>query len=204
MPPPRRTGASEGNSVTTHYANLAKSIALCHSLEAAHRRAAPSVDDRLQLSRSNYSRKMREAIIFSCCGSWEADRIAIPVAAEEAARDANASSKTRSAAYVDRFIDGWTPGGVPELWYSPHWKKHAPLPQPARAMHDMSPQRRPASRAQSRPPSAAGGRSASAMSRPASRGAQLPAGGPRRRSATPAKGTTPAKHAASPTKRPNV
>eukprot|EP00672_Neobodo_designis_P019754 CAMPEP_0174846364 /NCGR_PEP_ID=MMETSP1114-20130205/12264_1 /TAXON_ID=312471 /ORGANISM="Neobodo designis, Strain CCAP 1951/1" /LENGTH=133 /DNA_ID=CAMNT_0016080627 /DNA_START=105 /DNA_END=502 /DNA_ORIENTATION=- len=131
---------------------MAKSIALCHSLEAAHRRAAPSLDDRLRLSRSNYSRKMREAILFSCCGSWEADRITIPE--RESQRDADHQSRTRSAAYVDRFIDGWTIGGVPELWFSPHWKKHEPAPKAPRAMHDASPQRAP-SRAPSRGPRSA-------------------------------------------------
>jgi hypothetical protein len=150
-----------------YLANIAKTVSICRGLEAAYARAKPPVDDRLLLSNSNYSRKLREAIMFTSCGSYTASRIEIPVKQNHGA-DAARRKFTRSNAYIDRFVDGWTVDGVPSLWFANSWRKHPPTQYAPRAATPQSPQRDPKRLTQTCT-SATGSvlRSASRLSRPA-------------------------------------
>ena len=102
----------------SHLTSLAKMISLCHSLEEAHgsERWAPS--EPVFLSKANCSKKLREAIMFSTCGSYVANSIQIvePEKVEDHRR-------TRKDKYVDKYIDSWTVNGTPTMWLSKKWRK---------------------------------------------------------------------------------
>ena len=102
----------------SHLTSLAKMISLVHSLEGAYdtNRWAPS--DPPQLSKANCSKKLREAIMFSTCGSYAANKVEIEVPETVAARDRN-----KKLGYVDRYVDGWTKSGTPTMWLSSKWRK---------------------------------------------------------------------------------
>lgn len=97
-------------------------VSLCHSLEAAHTvdRWASSDPDPIFIAQSNCSRRLREAIMFSTCGSFAANKIEI-----HDPRDFDdPRKKTMNTKYVKRYIDGWTEGGTPSMWRSRNWRKH--------------------------------------------------------------------------------
>lgn len=169
------------------YSNLAKTVSLCRSLEEAHSRATLGRGGAPPLSRSNYSKKLREAIIFTSCGSYEADRVPVPVSLEGEFYDMQ-KRRTQTTAYVDKFVDGWTIDGVPEFWYSRLWAKHkrSKSSLSSCAMAPSSPQRNP----RKMPPTAHGSASPSlsrisrvSIASPSRRGQRSPSSRPASRSA---------------------
>ena len=107
----------------SHFTSLAKMISLCHALEKANEeeRWASSDVDPVYLAQNNFSRKMREAIMFSTCGSWEANRIRVETDRDI---DQNVLRRTRQPSYVEKYIDGWTAQGTPVMWRNKLWRKH--------------------------------------------------------------------------------
>jgi len=116
----------------TYYASLAKTVALCHSLRKAHaesqwrgggigreKSAAKGSRGAVPMS-TNYSRKLREAIMFSSCGSHEANRIPVPEPPEIPGKQRKLNLGN---AYVDRYIDEWTEGGAPHMWETKRWQR---------------------------------------------------------------------------------
>jgi hypothetical protein len=111
----------------SQYASVAKTVALLHELSRKHGQSAAWAsagvgNNPALLTASaglNYSRKMREAIMFSTCGSHAANSIDVPRRsfADEATR------RMKDPHYVDRYLDGWTNRGTPHQWRGQQWRK---------------------------------------------------------------------------------
>jgi hypothetical protein len=110
--------------------SAAKMISLVHSLELAHSTERWNPSEPPSLSRQNCSKKLREAIMFSTCGSYEANRITV---SDPSDSYPDISKRTGASTYVDRYVDGWTIYGTPTMWLSKNWRKPPGVTSPPRS-----------------------------------------------------------------------
>ena len=112
----------------SHFSAAAKTISLVRSLELAHNSdaswqppqaaAATNTTHRrphthTTMPTTKYSRALRQAIMFSTCGSYAANQVVMPPPPEDPFKPVRVRTLRRS--YVDQFVDEWTVEGIPHM-----------------------------------------------------------------------------------------
>lgn len=97
--------------------SVTKTASLCVTLEEAHANTWKATTAPAPPS-ACFSKKLKEAILFSSTGSWFVDSLTVPTVASE-----RFTEKLKRKNYVDRYIDSWTRSGSPTLWHSSKWRE---------------------------------------------------------------------------------